>query len=245
MKHYNIQYEISSISDKVFSEKLRSEDKFKTFLTIVEVSHKIDINYFEIFYLNQKIGKKYYSLSLREITKNNNEPFFTIKQISNSLLNSSDKKNMSLGNSIKNSTVEIKIANCPSKDELTKKIDNFFCEESKYSNKTEDKCYSINSNELNNDMTVNVNGVNKGMDLFSKLNSFKSKNQNYINMGLNMKIVNNSDSFKNTESNNKQNLIVSPKDKAKVWEKTSFYNRLLVRLLYLYSFYYNNYNFKY
>lgn len=65
---------------KVFKEAVDRELKFKSIVSIAEVTHKMKAEDFEVFYLGYKLGIKYYSYPIMEIIRNDPYPEFYIKK---------------------------------------------------------------------------------------------------------------------------------------------------------------------
>ena len=167
MKYVNIEYYLTG---KKFSELFDIELKIINFIYIIEVSHNININSFEMFYLNQKIGNKFYKWPMKDIIRMDPNPVFFIEKIiiKKELDFMSDKK-LKIKDSDKN--IEISVENYYSKVELTQILENLLKYEKDwkftYFDEGEEK------NQKNDKVIIKITDSKSAINLFKELEKLK------------------------------------------------------------------------
>jgi hypothetical protein len=209
MKFIEIDY---IIDGKKFTEKLDIDLKFSQFIMIVEVTHNISMQFFEVFHYEQKLGQKFFSYQIKDIIRTNDRATFNFKRVKN--FNDNDlttKKNL-----IKElKLVEIQIVNYTSCVEITDILDDIL-EREKFN-----KQFKYISTD--DSIIITVSGMNKGLDLFHKLSLLKNSNKAFSSVDISLKI-------RNKEKSNH--------DSKKIWEKTNLYNTLMVSLNFIINYFY-------
>lgn len=121
MKFIDIRY---VIDQKSLTEKFDVDMKFVNFMNYMEIIHEVDLSMYEVYYLNSKLGLKYYKFPIREIIRIDEEPIFYFYKIKDfmerrssplnystirSLVNESDNFSKGLVKSNENSIIKDKV----------------------------------------------------------------------------------------------------------------------------------------
>lgn len=215
MKFIEIDY---SIEGKTFNEKFDIDLKFSIFMMIVEVTHKINFQYYEIFYLNQKLPNKYYFYPMKDIIRIDLKPFFRIERVKS--ISQFDNSNKGKNLILKSQIIEITISDFPSKVEMINIIDKELEKE-----KQINKFQSVTTDE---NIIVRINGLNLGMKLFATLNYLKANLQQYSRLAVKMKVKggpsNNNYSTNKSINKTNNNLLSSERSEA-----SDLYSKFMVR----------------
>lgn len=194
MKIINISY---SIDQKQFEEKFDQELKFNAFILLLEVTHNISIQFYEVFYMDQKLASKYYNLAIKDIIRIDPNPHFLLKRIIKTHLE--DKKSLIVAK-LKNQIYEIFIKNIEFKVLLNEHL-NKFMNQSKY------KDFKFHT--LNDEVVIKITGTNEANKLYYAILDLKRNIKEFekIDVCLKSQNVNSKMYWENTTLYNK--LFVS------------------------------------
>lgn len=147
-KYKDISY---VIDNKMYTEKFNVKLKMMSFLNFIEVKHNVNVEEFEIFYLNCKLGVKFYHYSISRIVRIDPYPKFFLYR-STDFLNS---LNLTLANDITRIKSLKPTRNRYNNLDTSNILDNTLLKSTIYKDKDKDK----NSNAKNdkNDKNKNLN----------------------------------------------------------------------------------------
>lgn len=91
MKIVDLHYVLDG---KSLTERFDKEMKLINFINFLEIVHEINIQDYEIFYMNSKLGLKYYKYPIKEVIRIDPEPVFYIYKIENFLKSLSFSPNL-------------------------------------------------------------------------------------------------------------------------------------------------------
>lgn len=170
MKIINISY---SIDEKLYNEKFDQDLKFNAFILLIEVTHNINIQFYEIFYMDQKLASKYYTLAIKDIIRIDLNPFFLIKRIVKTHLE--DKKLM-IVNKLKNQIYEIFIKNIEYKVLFNENI-----------NKLMKQNKDFKFTTINDEVVIKITGTNEANRLYSAILDLKKTIKEFENIDVSIK----------------------------------------------------------
>lgn len=193
-KYKDISY---VIDNKMYTEKFNVKLKMMSFLNFIEVKHNVNVGEFEIFYLNCKLGVKFYHYSISRIVRIDPYPKFFLYR-STDFLNS---LNLTLANDITRIKSLKPTRNRNNNLDTSNILDNTLLKSTIYKDKDKDK----NSN-VKNDKN-DKNDKNKNQNL--KKND--SKNESKVSFDLKKSEVKKTE--KTDSKNDKSNILKDDKSK--------------------------------
>lgn len=210
-KYLDIAYQIEG---KNFTERFDVDLKFKCFVNIVEVSHAIRLEDFEIFYMGSKLGTKFYNYPMRDIVRIDTNPLFVINPIN------FEKQRVKSPRKYRkeDKSISINFDNVSSPSGIIEILDSKLKDQYKVESEFERKVFSkpkiLNENSIdscNKSLTVSISNISKAYELFNQIKSTKSHQKELRNVAMSIKLVSSK--------------------KPPTWEETNFFSSLTSRNL--------------
>lgn len=171
--------EVSYILDgKTYTETFDTEMRFSTLKDIIRLTHKLNINDYEFFYMNKKLGDRYHWLEIKDIAKSDINPIFTLTKINSERNNTKSPRKTNLDNQ----TVKVILSDLPpqetSIDRLRKLIEP----------------NEINTRDLeNNRVYLPTKSVSDGIVYYKRFKEEKLSNPDLKNISIKLEISNKRD----------------------------------------------------
>lgn len=162
-----VNYEINN---SLFVEKFDVNLKFEKFIAIVEITHNVNINDYDVFYLGFKLGNKFYKNTMKNIIRIDFNPMFYFYRIE------------------KPQIIKSKISNCLDSmlksNNITNVVPNISYDSKTLTNKNQSDEISIINTNINNNIENNKEQITKTTNMFTDKN-FKKNSVVIINITIN------------------------------------------------------------